>query len=318
MQTNAKKIYWYRTAINKEVLRELSKKSDLQGAVYTSLHLTLIAATGATSYSCFNQHYYILGTFLALCHGIFFGFLGWCGAGHELLHETVFKKKWLNIFFASIYSFLMWNNFFYHKESHRMHHAYTMHDQLDGEFNPSQRGITGWGWLWYLTIDLPNIYRTLKIITENSFNIIRGEWGPKLFPFYSVKRRKVVWFARVLLLGHASLAAIFIYLDLTALIIYITLAPFICSFITKSLTLSQHIGMKTNVNDFRLNSRTVILEPFWSFLYWQMNYHIEHHMYPTVPFYNLKKINSIIKDDMPEPIKGLRNLVSFVNFKCHV
>ncbi len=315
MQANDKKIYWYRTVINKEDLRELSRKDNIHGIVYTTLHLTLILLTGISTYACFAQQYYILGMLLLLCHGIFFGFLGWCGAGHELLHETVFKTKSLNIFFVSIYSFLMWNNLFYHKESHRMHHAYTMHNQLDGEFNPSQTGIKGWSWLWYLIIDLPNIYRTIKIVAENSFNVIKGEWGPKLFPLGSNKRKKVVLFARTILLGHLSLVIIFIYFDVLPLILCVTLAPFICSFINKSLTLSQHIGLKTGVNDFRLNSRTVLLEPFWAFLYWQMNYHIEHHMYPTIPFYNLKKLNLIIRADLPEPINGIRSVISFVNFK---
>jgi len=32
-----------------------------------------------------------------------------------------------------------------------------------------------------------------------------------------------------------------------------------------------------------------------------MNWHLEHHMYAGVPCYNLKKLNSEIKDDLPVP-----------------
>ena len=32
-----------------------------------------------------------------------------------------------------------------------------------------------------------------------------------------------------------------------------------------------------------------------------MNWHIEHHMYAAVPCYNLKKLNKLVADDMPEP-----------------
>ena len=32
-----------------------------------------------------------------------------------------------------------------------------------------------------------------------------------------------------------------------------------------------------------------------------MKWHLEHHMYAGVPCYNLKKLNSEIKDDLPVP-----------------
>ena len=32
-----------------------------------------------------------------------------------------------------------------------------------------------------------------------------------------------------------------------------------------------------------------------------MNWHIEHHMYAAVPCYNLRKLNKLVADDMPEP-----------------
>ena len=36
-----------------------------------------------------------------------------------------------------------------------------------------------------------------------------------------------------------------------------------------------------------------------------MEYHIEHHMFPTVPSYNLPKLHAMIKDQMPPVKKGL-------------
>ena len=34
-----------------------------------------------------------------------------------------------------------------------------------------------------------------------------------------------------------------------------------------------------------------------------MEYHIEHHMFPQVPSYNLPKLHDMIKDQMPPPKK---------------
>ncbi len=36
-----------------------------------------------------------------------------------------------------------------------------------------------------------------------------------------------------------------------------------------------------------------------------MEYHLTHHMFPTVPSYNLDKLHHHIKDQLPEPNYGL-------------
>jgi Na+-transporting NADH:ubiquinone oxidoreductase subunit F len=41
------------------------------------------------------------------------------------------------------------------------------------------------------------------------------------------------------------------------------------------------------VLDHRLNCRTVYMNPIHRFLYWNMNYHVEHHMFPLVPYHAL-------------------------------
>jgi fatty acid desaturase len=63
--------------------------------------------------------------------------------------------------------------------------------------------------------------------------------------------------------------------------------------------LLQHGGLAENVIDHRLNTRTVYMNPVSRYLYWNMNYHIEHHMYPMVPFHALPRLHTLIKDDLP-------------------
>ena len=41
------------------------------------------------------------------------------------------------------------------------------------------------------------------------------------------------------------------------------------------------------------------------YLYWEMNYHVEHHMFPMVPYHNLAKLHELVKADMPKPYNGL-------------
>lgn len=71
------------------------------------------------------------------------------------------------------------------------------------------------------------------------------------------------------------------------------------------LNATQHVGLSDNVPDFRLCARTFLVNPFFGFLYWQMQYHIEHHMYAAVPFYNLPRLHRLIRHQLPEPTRGI-------------
>ena len=53
--------------------------------------------------------------------------------------------------------------------------------------------------------------------------------------------------------------------------------------------ITQHAGLQENVLDHRLNTRTVAMNPVFRFLYLNMNFHVEHHMFPSVPYYSLAR-----------------------------
>ena len=62
---------------------------------------------------------------------------------------------------------------------------------------------------------------------------------------------------------------------------------------------TQHIGLPEDIKDHRYTTRSVKFNPIFSFLYWHMEYHVEHHMFPSVPSYNLHKLRKLIKDQLP-------------------
>jgi fatty acid desaturase len=69
--------------------------------------------------------------------------------------------------------------------------------------------------------------------------------------------------------------------------------------------LVQHACLPENQLDHRLNSRTVLMNPVFRFLYWNMNYHVEHHMYPAVPYHALPHLHDVIKADCPPPYASM-------------
>jgi fatty acid desaturase len=68
---------------------------------------------------------------------------------------------------------------------------------------------------------------------------------------------------------------------------------------------TQHIGLQDNVSDFRLCCRTFLINPVVQFLYWHMNFHIEHHMYAAVPCYRLGELHRLIRHDLAPCPHGL-------------
>jgi Na+-transporting NADH:ubiquinone oxidoreductase subunit F len=65
--------------------------------------------------------------------------------------------------------------------------------------------------------------------------------------------------------------------------------------------------MAENVLDHRLNCRTVHMNFINRYFYWNMNYHVEHHMFPLVPYYHLPKLHELVKPDMPAPYSSVWN-----------
>ena len=87
--------------------------------------------------------------------------------------------------------------------------------------------------------------------------------------------------------------------------VLVTLAPFYGGGLQLLCNNTQHAGLQDKVPDFRLCTRTFPVNPFVQFLYWHMNYHIEHHMYAAVPCYNLAKLHAALEADMPPHPHGL-------------
>jgi fatty acid desaturase len=77
------------------------------------------------------------------------------------------------------------------------------------------------------------------------------------------------------------------------------------SFLHYLCAFTQHAGLDEDILDLRLYAHTAILNPAFAFLYTNMNYHVEHHMFPMVPFYNLPDLHKKIRHDCPPRTQGL-------------
>lgn len=69
-------------------------------------------------------------------------------------------------------------------------------------------------------------------------------------------------------------------------------------------TLLQHVELQENSPSILESTRSFITGPVGSFLYMNMNNHVEHHLYPQVPFHALPNLAEEVRDQVPEPDPG--------------
>jgi fatty acid desaturase len=185
------------------------------------------------------------------------------------------------------------------RRSHQRHHADTIVVGLDPEIavtRPPKLLSVALGFF-----GLPQARVYLRRLAMHVTGRLSDE-EKTYIPDYDFPR--VVWEAR----GHVAVyAAVFALAAATGSILplmYVGLPSFYGAWFYVLTGLTQHAGLAENVLDHRLNARTVYMNPLARFLYWNMNYHVEHHMFPVVPYYALPQLHEVMKADTPRPYSG--------------
>jgi fatty acid desaturase len=311
------RVEWYRCPIEHAKLRELSKRSNLQGFLQAGGHLALFAATGYLVYHFWSQQQWLAFVVTLFAHGTVGSFL-FGVAPHELGHGTVFRTKWLNKFFMYLFSLLSWWDPFDYASSHTYHHRYTQYVEGDREnVMPLVPSLAPFLLLQLLTINLSSppgrnfgkggFISTVFITVKSALGVVGAtenpsrEWIQALHDDQPAERDKSMWWSRLQLLFHGSVLAVAIITELWVLPLILTVFSSIGNWCVYAVGATQHCGLNDSTPDFRKCVRSIRINPIFSFLYWRMGWHTEHHMYAGVPCYNLRKLAREIADDMPEP-----------------
>lgn len=71
-------------------------------------------------------------------------------------------------------------------------------------------------------------------------------------------------------------------------------------FLTRIRSIAEHFGIENdNIYDKSRTMYPTLLDKLFLGASWNINYHLDHHLYPSVPSYRIKKLHSLIKD-LPE------------------
>lgn len=283
---------WYRCDLPRRELKELMKRSDTEALCDTAIWLGAMVVFGGLG-AWFWETWLVVPCFL--CYGVLYGSAS-ASRWHECGHGTAFKTRWLNDVVYQIASFMVMREPTVRRWSHARHHTDTLIVGRDPEIvatRPPQvaKLLANVFGIVDAAVAFGHMVRHAagRLNKEEMTFVPAHEWHK----IYLTARTWLAIYGGVILACFATasvLPAMFIGL------------PFIYgAWLGIIFGLTQHAGLAEDVLDHRLNSRTVHMNPVFRFIYWNMNYHVEHHMFPMVPYHALPKLHAEIKNDCPPP-----------------
>ncbi len=287
---------WYRTPVPRDKMRELLVRRNGPAIRDTIIWFGLIFGSG---YLVFL----LWGSWLAIFPYIVYSVLYASTSDsrwHESGHGTAFKTDWMNNLLYEISSFMVFRQSTVWRWSHTRHHSDTIIRGRDPEIAvprpPDIKKII----LAFFGISgaVPELKRLIrhaggKIDPQAATYVPEQEYG------------KVFLRARIYVSIYLAVIAISVIFGTILPVMFIGLPTLLGTWLMPVYGITQHAGLQENVLDHRLNCRTVYMNRLHRYLYWNMNYHVEHHMFPLVPYHALPKLHELVRDDCPEPYKGL-------------
>jgi fatty acid desaturase len=287
---------WYHTDIPRKDIKELMKRSDGPAIRDTFIWLCAMALFAALAIYVWPSWWAVVPL---LAYGVLYG-SATDSRWHECGHGTAFKTQWMNDVVYHIACFMIMRNPTRWRWSHTRHHTDTVIVGLDPEIAVMRPPVAFKIALGF--IGVLDAFEAMKMMMINAVGHITAE--EKTF-IPEMEWHKVVFVARIWVLIYAATIALAFYTASWLPIVLVGTPRLYGAWHHVLVGLMQHGALADNVLDHRMNSRTVYMNPVSRFIYWNMNYHVEHHMFPMVPYHALPRLHEMIKHDLPAPTKSI-------------
>ncbi len=287
---------WYRTDVSRKRMKELMHRRNGPAIRDTLLWIGLLALFGGLGV------YLWFSVWSLLCFAVYGVLYGSASDArwHECGHGTAFKTRWMNTVVYYLACFMIMRDPTVWRWSHARHHTDTIIVGRDPEIVATRPPALG-----RIAADFLGLY-SVPLAFEHMFIHASGRLLRDEATFIpDTERTKTYWTARVWLVIYGVVVGSCVISGsiLPAMVVGLPRMYGAWHHIVTGLT--QHSGLADDVTDHRLNSRTVYMNPFSRFVYWNMNYHVEHHMFPMVPFHALPALHAEIKHDLPPPAPSI-------------
>ncbi len=266
----------------RSTLADLNELRNGPGALRLACHLLLIVAGGLL----WAQGAWPLPLRLLGLVGSGIGLATCFAPLHECCHRTAFRQRGLNDAVAWLAGLLSFYNATYYRRFHQWHHRFTHQPGLDPELEepvPSSLGaylleLSGWNW-W-----LGKLRGYGRLLWGDLSGI------PYLPPEVQPQVRRSV---RLQFAVYGLALAASLYTGQALLIWYWLLPLAIGQPLLRALLLAEHTGCSFSTDGTRNTRTTLTLAPV-RWLMWNMPFHAEHHLYPSLPFHALPRAHGLI------------------------
>jgi len=267
--------------LDRETVRQLSRRSDTRGLLQLALHAGALCATGSLVWAS-RGHLWLAPALLL--HGVVLSFL-FC-ALHESIHRTAFASRWPNELLAWICAALLMLPREYFRLFHFAHHRFTQDPARDPEL-AQPRPSTVASYLWHVS-GLPYWYDRITVTLRHALT------GRVAEPFIAPAQSSlIIREARTLWGCYLCLIVASLYSRRADALIYWVLPAILGQPFLRLFLLAEHAGCAL-VDDMFANTRTTYTNAAVLLLAWRMPYHAEHHCFPSVPFHALVELNALV------------------------
>ena len=277
------KVFGRDEVISSQDLKPFTRRSDRMGLAYLTGHLGALGLTGYLLYLSLGTPWVIVAMPV---HGVILTFL--YGTMHECSHGNAFRSRWLNeaVYFFVNVLYISTPQWYRYKHAH--HHRYTQVKGKDTDMVLASPA--SFGQYLYQCLGLKFWHRNLGSITAHAM----GRMQPLDTQYLSSRIwPRVVLESRIILGIYATVAIVSVAAGSWAAVIYWLLPRFLGEPVLRSFRVCEHTGCHEGPN-LRVNTRTTRTNPVMLALFWNMPYHAEHHLCPTVPFHQLPALHKKI------------------------
>ncbi len=281
---------WYKSPVPRKDMKALMQRSDMPAIRDTAIWLGLLIVLAVLGVRTWLS-WWSLPIFIA--YAVLYGSAS-DSRWHECGHGTAFKTRWMNSVVYNIACFMIMRNPVEWRWSHTRHHTDTIIVGRDPEIAiqrpPSIVKFFG------AYVGVFDVWLGMSTMVRN----VLGRVSPSVQTFVpETERPRLIAAARVWFAIYIATFATVIATRSILPLMLIGLPRFYGAWHLVLTGFTQHGGLAEDVTDHRLNSRSVKMNPISRFIYWNMNYHLEHHMFPMVPYHALPKLHEAIKEDLP-------------------
>jgi fatty acid desaturase len=280
-----------------DALRALSRTSDARGFARLGIHLLLLAL-GAGAIHLAQGTPWLLPAMLL--HGWFLVAL------FAVVHECVHCTRWVNELVGWLAAAPSLLNASYYRLFHYAHHRYCQNPARDPELDPPPPDRLA----RYIARILGLQYWRARLLA--AWRVARGDFAGIRF-IAPTQRAAVARSMRLMLALDAALLIVPLALGSLAPLLYWIGPLLLAQPILRAILVTEHTGCTLDGNPLT-NTRTTLASWPLRLVHWNMPFHAEHHLYPSIPFHALpaahRAIGAHFRHVSPSYLAGNREILA--------